>query len=440
MHPSKRRRGFILSSHSWQRLQAAESLSSIHHNQAQPYTLEQLNQITGLSCNTLTKLRRRQIPVDWNTLKAYFASFGLTLHADDVLSRYETNVGDTLTALQEIPFTGPLPLNSPFYIYRGSERGCTEEIFKPGALLRIEAPHKFGKTSLMAYPLSIARDRNFRISAIDLKCCERTILQDLDRFLQWFCAVTAKNLGMPNEFAQGWDRLLGSSYSCSKYFQTYLLPAADAPLLLVIDGIEELFDHPQLATDFLRMLGSWHERASYGLEESSIWQQLRLVLIQSTEEFGWSDVNQSSLNVGWVLRLPAFTWQQVEELAYRYRLEQADECARSVFTLVGGHPYLDQLALFHLSQKAFDLEEFFQKAVSHESIFKTHLQQKANQLQQKPTLLKMMRSITQNPEGMEVSYQNAFQLQGMGLIGFRNQLVIPSCELYRRYFRTKGFS
>jgi hypothetical protein len=61
----ERRRGVILSSQGWQRLQATERLYSIRHNQAKRYTLEQLSRTTGLSTNTLIKLRRRQEPVDW---------------------------------------------------------------------------------------------------------------------------------------------------------------------------------------------------------------------------------------------------------------------------------------------------------------------------------------------------------------------------------------
>ena len=257
-HSGKRRRGVILSSQGWQRLQTAQHLSSIRHNQGKPYTLEQLTEITAISKNTITKVHRRQKAVDWQTLKAYFASFGLTINSDDILDPGNNFTENTFAGLQQLPFTGPLTLNSAFYICRGSERLCREAILKPGTLLRIEGPRQFGKTSLMAHSLAAARDRNFRTSVVNLKGVERQILEDIDRFLQWFCAVVAKDLGMPNELSQRWDPLFGSNYSCSEYFETYLLPAAESPLLLVVDGLDTLFDYPQLASDFLGMLRSWY--------------------------------------------------------------------------------------------------------------------------------------------------------------------------------------
>ena len=435
-HSAKRRRGVILSSQGWQRLQTAEHLSSIRHNQGKPYTLEQITEITAISKNTLTKVHRRQNPVDWQTLQDYFASFGLTINSDDILDPNNNCTGNDFTLFQQLPFTGPLTLNSAFYIYRGSERLCREAILKPGTLLRIEGPRQFGKTSLMAHSLAAARDRNFRTSVVNLKGVERQILEDIDRFLQWFCAVVAKDLGMPNELSQRWDPLFGSSYSCSEYFETYLLPAAESPLLLVFDGLDTLFDYPQLASDFLGMLRSWYEQGQYGLEEYTIWQRLRLVLIHSTEERFSLNINQSPFNVGLLVKLTAFTCKQVEELSHRYGIEQPQKCAQEIFSLVGGDPYLTQLSLFHLSQGNIDLAELSKQAAAPDGIFSDRLRQQLERLQRKPSLLDTMKTVAQHPEGIELSSQNASRLEGMGLIQFKNKLAIPSCQLYQNYFGT----
>jgi hypothetical protein len=80
---SKRQRGVILSASGWQRLQAAKHQSEIQGNFAQPYTLEKLTELTGLSNNTVTKVQHRQVAVDQQTLAAYFRAFGLTLESTD---------------------------------------------------------------------------------------------------------------------------------------------------------------------------------------------------------------------------------------------------------------------------------------------------------------------------------------------------------------------
>ena len=81
--PSKRKRGVILSLVGWQRLQEAQKQSEMEANGGRAYTLEDLNELTGLSINTLTKIRRRQTPVDKYSLSDYFSAFALSLTPKD---------------------------------------------------------------------------------------------------------------------------------------------------------------------------------------------------------------------------------------------------------------------------------------------------------------------------------------------------------------------
>ncbi len=82
---SQRKRGVILSPIGWQRLQSAQAQAEREANHRHPYTLEDLNEITGLSSHTLTKIRRRKAPVDKRSLEDYFSAFNLTLTASDYL-------------------------------------------------------------------------------------------------------------------------------------------------------------------------------------------------------------------------------------------------------------------------------------------------------------------------------------------------------------------
>ncbi|MGK7876933.1 MAG: NB-ARC domain-containing protein [Xenococcaceae cyanobacterium] len=81
----KRKRGVFLSAEGWQRLEVAQKQSEIEANGGQPYTLEDLNDLTGLSLNTLTKVRRRKTPVDKRSLEDYFSAFNLTLTPSDYI-------------------------------------------------------------------------------------------------------------------------------------------------------------------------------------------------------------------------------------------------------------------------------------------------------------------------------------------------------------------
>lgn len=72
-----------LSSQGWKRLQIAEAQQAAKDNNRRPYTLEALTEVTGLSINTLTKVRSGKTPVDFQTIAAYFEAFGLPLTDED---------------------------------------------------------------------------------------------------------------------------------------------------------------------------------------------------------------------------------------------------------------------------------------------------------------------------------------------------------------------
>ncbi len=59
-----------MSSEGWQRLKSAQTISEMEVNRGIPYTLEELNGLTDLSFHTLIKVRRRQTPVDRQTLES----------------------------------------------------------------------------------------------------------------------------------------------------------------------------------------------------------------------------------------------------------------------------------------------------------------------------------------------------------------------------------
>lgn len=104
----------MLSSQGWQRLRAAEQQLSAQQNNSNPYTLDQLCAITGLSANTLVKAMRRQKPVALTTLDTYFAAFNLALTADDYLLPEDPQWFEPSPPAQRGPLNGPLPLDSPF--------------------------------------------------------------------------------------------------------------------------------------------------------------------------------------------------------------------------------------------------------------------------------------------------------------------------------------
>lgn len=430
--PQRRKRGVILSAQGWQRLQAAEQQIVDRANSGKPYTLEQLGQKTGLSPNTITKVRQRRMSVDRQTLEVYFNALGLLLNPTDYVS-IDGDVG-VYPGLRS-PLQGQIPLDSPFYIERPPiEQLTLEEMMQPGSLIRIKAPNQFGKTSLMARVLAAAEEKGYRGVALNLQLADTNVFGDLDRFLRWFCAVVTRSLDLPNHLGESWNDLFGASYNCTDYFERHLLTAIEGPLVLALDSVDLLFNHPAIAADFLGMLRAWYEKSRYGNSSSAIWQQLRLILVHTTENIVPLQLNQSPFNVGLFIELPSFTVDQVQELAKRYGIENTKTCATHLHHWLGGHPYLTQLALHYLRYQHLSLEEITQDAIEPSSIFSAHLWQQLGNLQPYPELLLALKQVVSSAEPVDLHPIQAFKLRSLGLVQLSHLQALPGCQLYQQFF------
>lgn len=431
----KRRRGVLLSFQGWQRLQSAEQLAAVQRNGGNAFTLEQLSVATGLSPNTLTKVRRRQKPVDFATLETYFDAFDVTLEPTD-LATPEVQVSAVQSFTPQLqPPRGSLPLRSPYYVYRPPlERLCFQEILQPGALIRIKAPRQFGKTSLVTQILGYAQDHGMQSAVANLQLVEGKILENPDSFLHWLCGSVARELDRPSELEKRWDGMFGAGYSCTDYLESFLLPTCDRPLLLVIDGFDELFAHLDVAIDVCGLIRAWYEQARYG-SKREIWQKLRIVISHAMEVELPLNLHQSPFNVGLPVELPGLDLHQTQEIASRYELDFADSDAQRLRQLVGGHPYLTQLSLFHLSQ-GLEMAQLIDSATALDSLFSSHLRRQLQLLETDPALVQAMVEVAQSPTGIKLHPCLAYHLRGLGLVQFEKQQTVPSCDLYRQYFAT----
>lgn len=264
-------------------------------------------------------------------------------------SAHTTPYGQAAT---DIP-GGPVPLNSPFYIERVAiEQEAFAQLEQPGGLLRLKAPQKMGKSTLMVRLIARSLQLDYRPLYLDLQLADRAVLADADRFMRWFCAAASRELGLPSQVEAYWSQGLNSKMSCLLYWQHYLLPQIDRPVVLLLNEVNRLFDYPVLAQEFLPFIRSLYEAARY----TPILQKLRLVLAYSTEIYVPLQLHQSPFNVGLAIELPELTLQEIHTLVDRYQLPWQTSARMQrvirIYELVGGHPYLVQLTLHHLAQIA----------------------------------------------------------------------------------------
>ncbi|MDY7012830.1 MAG: AAA-like domain-containing protein [Cyanobacteriota bacterium] len=322
---------------------------------------------------------------------------------------------------------------SIFYIQRPPlEKQCYQEIVRPGGLIRIKAPRKMGKTSLLSQILHYSAQQEYRTVRLNLLQAEESVFSDLERFLRWFCACTSHKLHLPSTLDDYWNRDRGSLINCTIYFEAYHLDTLDSPLVLVLDEVDRAFEFPAIARGFFPMLRSWHEEA----KTSPAWEKLRLVVAHSTENYGSLDLNQSPFNVGLPIELTEFTSEQVKVLALRYQVALGDAQLNRLTGLVGGHPYLVRLALYHLAIEQTSLEQLLQEAPTAAGIYEEHLRHHWVKLNECPPLLAAMQNVALATDPVAIEAMQAYQLYSMGLIRRSRDRVIPRCLLYRKYFQS----
>lgn len=344
---------------------------------------------------------------------------------------FATVTPDTL----EFP-SGSVPLNSPFYVERSPiEAQCWAEVSKPGSLIRICAPRRTGKTSLMHRIIAYAKQTGLKTVTLNLQQADRPIFESLDKFLRWFCANISQQLQLPPHLDEYWDEDIGSKMSCTLYMQRYVLKSVNTALVLALDEVNRLFEYPDLAGDFLPLLRTWYEDAS----EYEVWQKLRLIVVHATEVYIPLNLNQSPFNVGLPIKLPDFSLEQIQTLALTHGLdwvagETGQQTLKALVELIGCHPYLVRLALYRLGRQEVTLDQLLQEAATTSGIYADHLRQQLTHLQNHSELATALRQVLTG-EHVHLEPIVTYKLESLGLITLQGDHMKPSCELYRKYFQ-----
>ncbi|MDJ0618688.1 MAG: AAA-like domain-containing protein [Calothrix sp. MO_192.B10] len=430
----RRKRGVILTTQGLQKLQAAKYETELEENSGKRYTLEAMSDRTGLSVDTLMKVLKCESGVDKQSLKYFFHAFGLKLEKDDYY--FPQSQGDRVSQPPDSPEEPEFPegqvrLNSLFYVERPLiDAKCSQLILQPGVLLRIKAPRRMGKSSLITRIIHQARLQKYKTIYLSFYMAEKAVFQSLDTFLQWFCASITLGLGLPNRLGNYWDELFGSNISCKIYFEQYLLQQIAEPIVLGLDDVDCLFQYPNLADEFFGLLRTWHEEA----KNRHIWQKLRLVVAHSAEVYIPLNINRSPFNVGVPIELPPFTQEQVQDLCQRHKLDWSTQKVKALTELVGGNPYLIRLALYHIYHQNVTLEQVLQTSLTSPGIYSDRLKALLISVEQEPELLVALSQVVNSQTPVELELVTACKLQSMGLVHLHGNQASISCKLYLNYF------
>ena len=312
------------------------------------------------------------------------------------------------------------------------EAECYQTISQTGALIRIKAPSKMGKSRLLNNILAFANQQEYRTVHINLLQIESSRFDNLEQFLRWFCVYISDALKLNLDLDRYWNKDRGSMLSCTRYLEM-ILANSEQPLVLGLDEVDRLLNYPDISQDFFYLLRSWHEEAN----NDELWERLRLVVVYSTEDFGSLDINKSPFNVGLPIELQPFERKQVAELAEAYRLDLTDIELKQLIQMVGGHPYLVDLTMSCLANHSEQsLSNILEQAATDTGIYNSYLLQHLINLKSNPKLAQVFQKLLNSSEAIQVDTLLAYQLYRMGLTKWSldSNAIMPSCELYKLYF------
>ncbi|MDF5735456.1 MULTISPECIES: AAA-like domain-containing protein [unclassified Nostoc] len=235
--------------------------------------------------------------------------------AEPVLPDGQVNLASNWSDLRGLLDPEPSPeLEFPFFD-KAFYSNCYKEVNRPGGLIRLRAPLQWGKTYLMSQILDYGTQQGYKAVRVDFQEPEKKLFNTPKPFLQWFCTSIVRKLNLPDKLAEKWKSTVSNNIDCTNYFEEYLLPAINSPLVLGLDNIDVIFSY-HIASDFLALLRAWYDKRT----TNPIWKKLRLVIAYSKEDYIPRDRNRSPLNVGKGIEIPELNRLQVQNLAQRLQL------------------------------------------------------------------------------------------------------------------------
>lgn len=324
-----------------------------------------------------------------------------------------------------------------YYVERDCEQECYDKILEDGALIRIKAPQKMGKTLLVDRILDRASEAGYKTAVLSFEDADSEVLGDYRKLLQWLCVTLADLLDLEDKLVEHWnDTLGGINPNVTKYLERYLFKDFSKPLVLVLEKVDFVFEQASFNIDFCRLLGSWNRKAKNSDRRGAIWKKIRLIIVHATEVYGSLDINSSPLaGVGLTVGLPDFTLKEVGKLARQYRYNSLTDIEiQQLAVMFGGNPYLLQTAFAYIQTPESSLTKLLEISPTEQSPFINHLRELLGKLKFCPELAEVYREVVTKNQSMMLETYQTFKLESMGLVRVENNDCFPRCDLYRQYF------
>lgn len=327
---------------------------------------------------------------------------------------------------------GNVGLKANYYIVRAGEEQFRNEILKQGALLRIKGPRQFGKTSLLARIIQLAKQKNHAVVPFSFQQIGIHYINNLEKLLKLICTHTSRKIGVEDKTREFWTEDIDPKIKCTAYFEDYILMKCDKPILLALDEADRLFEFEEVSSEFFGLIRFWNEERN----NNEIWNNLKIAVSHSTEVYlAISNLNQSPFNIGVERVLQELNNEQVSDFAERMGVALNHRQVEELMGMIGGHPYLVHKALYEIASGNYSFEELLENAASEEGPFAEHLRRHSWYISQNLEFSNAMKEIVE--KGYSNNTRLCYKFQAAGLIKGTTPNVKARFKVYDQYFKQK---
>lgn len=328
---------------------------------------------------------------------------------------------------------GTIELDSPYYIERSVDQRIKDLITIPHSFITIMGSMQTGKSSLLMRSIHHTRLSGANVVRMDVQGGIRSeCLNSFEVFTICLARLIVKGLWLDIDVEDVWRKTLAPARKLTLLMEDYILPQVDSLLVLALDEASLLLQ-TDFSTDFFGLLRYWYSSASF----DDLWKKLNIIMTISSEPYLLiSDPYQSPFNVAHPFRLEDFNVTQVNELNQQYGTPLEEKYFDQFMSLLNGHPYLTQKALYTLASRELNWSDMANILTDERGPFGEHLRFYYWLVSKDLDLRRTLEGILQH--NFERN-DTVFRLEEAGLIkrDRKTDKLTFRCNLYKMYFEDK---
>ncbi len=320
---------------------------------------------------------------------------------------------------------GTLKIDNAFYIQREADEEVLRRAQLVGETLVIKAPRQMGKSSLLLRYLAACQQASKHTALFDFSLLSQAELDDYGNLLSDLGAFLLEAVG-----GGGTAPRLIRQRELTTFVERLLDSIEPANVTLAFDEVDRVMGSAY-QSDFFALLRHWHNKRA---EYRSPWFRLDLALVISTEPYLLiARADQSPFNVSPPVELAPFSRAQCGELNERYGRPLEYEQIGRIHSMLGGHPYLTQLAFYCLvARRGLDFSTLMARAATGADPFSDHLHALLLKLDRWPGLLPSLRQIL--ARGIAADREACARLKRAGVVVELDGKLTPASLLYAQFF------